>query len=59
MKWRGDSIEFEVYGTSHAPEIGVNATGLPAVDLDLEALNAFMERRRAKKAAFSTAREAT
>ena len=56
MKWRGDNIEFEVYGTSHAPEIGVTATGLPEVRLDEAALAFFMERRRAKKAAFSTAR---
>ena len=56
MKWRGDSIEFEVYGTSHAPEIGVTATGIPCVRLDGEALFRFMDRRRAKKEAFSTAR---
>ena len=56
MKWKGDSIEFEVYGTSHAPEIGVNAKGLPRLSLDREALSRFMERRRAKKEAFSTTR---
>ena len=56
MKWRGDKIEFEVYGTSHAPEIGVTATGLPSVALDEAALMRFMDRRRAKKAAFSTSR---
>ena len=56
MKWRGDNIKFEVYGTSHAPEIGVTATGLPEVRLDGAALSSFMDRRRAKKAAFSTAR---
>ena len=56
MKWKGDKIAFEVYGTSHAPEIGVKATGLPAVRFDLEGLRAFMDRRRAKQAAYSTAR---
>ena len=56
MKWRGDEIEFEVYGTSHAPEIGVKATGLPADDLDEEGLRFFMDRRRAKKEAYSTMR---
>lgn len=56
MKWRGDNIAFEVYGTSHAPEIGVTATGLPAVKWDDEALAAFMDRRRAKKEAYSTKR---
>ncbi len=47
MKWKGDNIEFEVYGTSHAPEIGVKATGLPVASLDEAALSAFMDRRRA------------
>ncbi len=56
MKWRGDNIAFEVYGTSHAPEIGVTATGLPALTLDKAALSAFMDRRRAKKEAYSTER---
>ena len=57
MKWRGDAIAFEVYGTSHAPAVGVTATGLPRVDLDTEALARFADRRRAKKdEAFSTKR---
>ncbi len=56
MKWKGDKIEFEVYGTSHAPEIGVTAKGLPEVAFDAAGLSAFMDRRRAKKAAYSTAR---
>ena len=56
MKWKGDSICFEVYGTSHAPEIGVRATGLPVVSLPREALSAFMDRRRAKNTAYSTKR---
>ncbi|HAE88330.1 MAG TPA: chorismate synthase [Clostridiales bacterium] len=56
MKWKGDNVEFEVYGTSHAPEIGVTAKGLPFVSLDEAALSAFMDRRRAKKEAYSTAR---
>jgi len=56
MKWKGDKIAFEVYGTSHAPEIGVRATGLPAVKIDRAALSAFMDRRRAKATAYSTKR---
>ncbi len=56
MKWKGDSISFEVYGTSHAPEVGVRATGLPKVALDEEALSRFMERRKAKNAVYSTKR---
>ena len=49
MKWRGDRIAFEVYGTSHAPEIGVVATGLSFTVPNEEALERFMERRKAKK----------
>ena len=56
MKWTGDKIAFEVYGTSHAPEIGVTATGLPAVELKKEGLSFFMDRRRAKREAYSTSR---
>ena len=56
MKWKGDRIAFEVYGTSHAPEIGVKATGLPAVAFDIVGLRDFMDRRRAKKSAYSTPR---
>lgn len=56
MKWRGDRISFEVYGTSHAPEIGVRATGLPLCRLDGEALARFMDRRRAKGEVYSTKR---
>ena len=56
MKWKGDKIEFEVYGTSHAPEIGVRAKGLPLAGFDVVGLGDFMDRRRAKKAAYSTAR---
>ena len=56
MKWRGDRISFEVYGTSHAPEIGVRATGLPFCRIDPQALAAFMDRRRAKNQVYSTKR---
>ena len=56
MKWRGDNVKFEVYGTSHAPVIGVYAKGVPFFALDKEALSRFMDRRRAKNEAFSTKR---
>ncbi|MBO4472573.1 MAG: chorismate synthase [Clostridia bacterium] len=56
MKWKGDRIAFEVYGTSHAPEVGVRAMGLPTVKIDAEALDRFLDRRRAKAAAYSTKR---
>lgn len=56
MKWKGDKIAFEVYGTSHAPEIGVKATGLAPFPLDEKALARFLDRRRAKGEAYSTKR---
>ena len=56
MKWKGDAISFEVYGTSHAPEIGVRAEGLPVFSLDEEKLARFMDRRKAKNAVYSTKR---
>jgi len=56
MKWRGDRIEFQVYGTSHAPSVGVNATGFPVIPIDREGLSRFMDRRRAKQEAYSTKR---
>ena len=56
MKWKGDVIRFEVYGTSHAPEIGVSAEGVPEIRIDEERLRLFMDRRRAKNAVYSTKR---
>ena len=56
MKWRGDKIAFEVYGTSHAPEVGVIASGVPDLPWDEAALRRFLERRRAKNTAYSTKR---
>jgi len=56
MKWKGDKIAFEVYGTSHAPEIGVTATGLPEFAPNEEAIARLLDRRRAKNEAYSTKR---
>jgi len=56
MKWKGDKISFEVYGTSHAPEVGVVAEGMPHFSVNEKALSAFMDRRRAKNTAYSTKR---
>lgn len=56
MKWKGDKISFDVYGTSHAPEIGVRATGMPLLEPNAEELMRFMDRRRAKDESFSTHR---
>ena len=56
MKWKGDRISFEVYGTSHAPEVGVSATGIAFPVPNGEELSRFMDRRRAKQTSYSTKR---
>ena len=56
MKWSGDKISFEVFGTSHAPEIGVVAKGLPGRPVNEEGMAAFLARRKAKNSVYSTKR---
>lgn len=56
MKFNGDKITVEVYGTSHASEIGVNFSGFPKFKIDGTGLKEFMARRSAKNAAYSTSR---
>ncbi|MBE7091016.1 MAG: chorismate synthase [Clostridiales bacterium] len=55
-KWKGKKLSVEIYGTSHAPEIGVKAEGFPKEEISLTKLTEFMERRKAKKAIYSTPR---
>ena len=56
MKWRGDKIHFDTFGTSHSREIVISATGLPEHTVDKKAMEALLDRRRAKNAAYSTKR---
>lgn len=56
MKFNGDKITVEVYGTSHASEIGVKFSGFPKFKIDETGLKEFMARRSAKNAAYSTSR---
>lgn len=54
----GRHLKLEVYGESHAPQIGMRLEGFPSdVAVDLSALQAFMERRAPGRDAFSTARK--
>ena len=55
-KFNGKKLSVEIYGESHAEKIGVRVSGMPEVFLDEEKLKAFLSRRKAKNAAFSTAR---
>ena len=53
----GKKLKLEVYGESHAPLIGMRLEGMPAgVQVDMTALQAFMERRAPGRDALSTAR---
>ena len=52
----GRKIRLEVFGASHAPEIGVKIDGISGEKIDTESLQAFLDRRRAKNTAYSTKR---
>lgn len=53
----GRVLRVSVFGQSHGKAIGVNVTGLPAGEsIDLEALQAFMDRRRPGKTPLASAR---
>ncbi len=53
-------MEYVIFGESHGPAIGVTITGLPAgVELDMEAIQAQLDRRAPGRDALSTARKET
>ncbi len=54
--YNGKRLKVMIFGASHAPEIGVNVSGISGVKVDTEKLDKFMQRRRAKKTAYSTKR---
>jgi chorismate synthase len=54
--FNGRKLRVEIFGASHAPEIGVKINGLSGETVDKDKLKAFMDRRRAKKTAYSTKR---
>ncbi len=54
----GEQLKLEIYGASHAAEIGVRVDGLPAGErVDPARLQAFLQRRAPGHSAFSTARK--
>ena len=54
----GKLLQVSVFGQSHGRAIGVNIDGLPAGEvIDLEALNAFLDRRKPGKSPLSTLRK--
>lgn len=54
--YNGNKLRVEIFGASHAPEIGVNVFGFNGEKVDLTSLAEFMARRRAKNTAYSTKR---
>ena len=55
--FNGKNIKIEIYGESHASEIGVNVSGFPSFKIDSEKLGEFLNRRKASSGAFSTQRK--
>ncbi len=54
----GDNFRIEIFGASHAPEIGVTIEGVPAgTRIDTAALQVFMDRRAPGRDEFSTPRK--
>ena len=54
----GDTFRIEIFGASHAPEIGVLIDGVPAgTKIDMDALQSFMDRRAPGRDEFSTPRK--
>ncbi len=54
--YNGNKLRIEVFGASHAPEIGVKVNGFDGHTVDFNKLKKFMDRRRAKNTAYSTKR---
>ncbi|MBQ9734705.1 MAG: chorismate synthase [Clostridia bacterium] len=54
--FHGRKLNVQIFGASHALEIGVVVDGFDGEKVDTLVLQEFMDRRRAKKAAYSTKR---
>lgn len=54
--FNGKKLKIEIFGESHASEIGVKCKGFPKFSVNLERLGEFLERRKASLSAFSTPR---
>ncbi len=54
--YRGKRLDVEVFGASHSEEIGVCVLGFGNEKVDLQKLQEFVDRRRAKNSAYSTKR---
>lgn len=55
--FKGEKLEIEIYGESHAERIGARIKNMPTTAVDMRALSGFLERRKASGGVFSTARK--
>lgn len=54
----GENLKLTIFGASHAPEIGMTLSGIPAgLPVDLQKLQAFLNRRAPGQNTWSTARK--
>ena len=54
--YRGEKLEVEIFGASHSEQIGVIVKGFNGQTIDLEKVQEFVDRRKAKNTAYSTKR---
>ncbi len=54
--YNGNKLKIEIFGASHAPEIGVKVDGFEREKINTEKLQSFLNRRRAVSTAYSTKR---
>ena len=54
--YNGRKLKLEIFGASHAPEIGVKASGLKGKEFSIKELQEFLDRRKPKNTAYSTKR---
>ena len=54
--YNGNKLKVEIFGASHADEIGVKVEGFNGQKIDLDKLQEFVDRRKATNSAYSTKR---
>lgn len=54
--FNGNKLKVEIFGASHSEQIGVKIDGLDGQKIDLEKVQALVDRRKAKNTAYSTKR---
>ena len=54
--FKGEKLNIEIYGTSHAEKIGAKVSGFPCLSIDQENLKTVLKRRSPSNSIFSTKR---